>query len=96
MDESLFDQIHRTLQEAVERFTFKHPVLKQGEVDELVDNRVAFSIVGNHGLFLVLLFLYGLLGLCLLILILLSQFIVLLLILLLADGCQTSLLTFEF
>ena len=73
MDESLFDQIHASLQELIERFTFKHSVLKQGEVDELVDDRVVLSIVGNHGLFLVLLFLYGLLGFCLLILILLSS-----------------------
>ena len=61
-----------------------------------MDDRVVLSIVGNHSLFLILLFLYGLLGFCLLILILLGQFVVLLLILLLTDGCQTSLLTLEF
>ena len=93
---SLLDEVDGALEEAVEGLTFKHTVLKECQVDELVDDGVVLRVVGDDGLLLVFLLLHGFLCFSLLILVFLRQFVVLLLILGCADSCQASFLTFEF
>ena len=62
----------------------------------MVDDVVRLGVVGDDGLFLVLLGLDGFLGLGLLVLVLLCQFVVLLLVLSLTDGGQTGFLSLQF
>jgi hypothetical protein len=91
----LLNKVDGTLEEAVEGLAFEHAVLEEGQVDELVNNGVLGSVVGNDGGLLVLLLLDGFLGFGFLVFVLLRQLVVLLLVLGSTDGSQTGFLAFQ-
>ena len=92
----LLNHVNASLEECVERSTLQHTVLKQGEVDELVNNVVVLSIARDDFVTLSLLIADGLLCIVNIILLLLGNLFRLLLVLLLMEYGKASFLTLDF
>ena len=58
----LLNQIDGTFQERSKRCTFKHTVLQQGQINQLMDDVVALGLVGDDFVLLVFLFADCILG----------------------------------
>ena len=92
----LLNHVNASLEECVERSTLQHTILKQGEVDELVNNVVGLSIARDDFVALSLLIADGLLCIVNIILLFLGNLLRLLLALLLMKHCKASFLTLDF